>query len=76
MSRILILAVAGVLLLGAPLAADQMLQNDDNTPADGNDAADQQTFTEAVTPFYDFTPILLAVIAIGAILAGVRVVGR
>ena len=75
MSRILVLAVVGLLLFGAPLAADQMLQNEDVEPADGDDLADQEAFTEAVAPFLDATPFLLVIIVLGIALAGVRALG-
>lgn len=75
MSRILILAVVGLALFATPLAADQMLQNEDVEPADAGDLADQQTFTEAVAPFYAATPYLLVALVIGAMLAAVRAVG-
>ena len=75
MSRILILAVVGLLLFGAPLAADQMLQNEDVEPADADDLADQESFTETTAAFYEATPYLLVALVIGAMLAAVRVVG-
>jgi hypothetical protein len=74
MSRILILAVVGVLLFGAPLAADQMLQNDDVAVDTGNQTT-QDDFAETGASFIEATPILLAALVVGSILVAVRRVG-
>ena len=75
MSRILIAAVVGLLLVGAPLAADQMLQNDDVEPAGDDDLADQEAFVEATTPLFAAAPLFLVALVVGLLLAGVRAVG-
>ena len=75
MSRILIAAVVGLLLVGAPLAADQMLQNDDVEPAGDDDLADQEAFVEATTPLFEAAPLFLVALVVGLMLAGVRAVG-
>jgi len=46
MSRILVLALLGVLLFAAPLAADQALQNPDLQPNSTADAQNQTTIAE------------------------------
>jgi len=74
MSRILIAAVVGVVLLGAPLAADQMLQNDD-VAVDTANQTTQDDFAEVGASFINATPILLAALLVGVILAAVRRVG-
>jgi hypothetical protein len=74
MSRILIVAVVGVLLFGSVLAADQMLQNDDVAVDTGNQTT-QDDFAETGASLIDATPILLSALVVGAILAAVRGVG-
>jgi hypothetical protein len=74
MSRILVLVVVGVLLFGAPLAADQMLQNDDVAVDTGNQTT-QDDFAETGGQLIEATPILLAALVVGTILAAVRRVG-
>ena len=76
MARILIAAVVAVLLLGAPLAADQMLQNPDLEPASASADTQQQDFAEATAPFIDVgVPVSLFALTVGAILVAVRRVG-
>lgn len=74
MSRILVLAVVAVLLFGAPLAADQMLQNDD-VAVDTDNQTDQDDFAEATMPFLELAPYLLFAIVVGMMLAAVRAIG-
>ena len=74
MSRILVLAVVAVVLLGTPLAADQMLQNDD-VAVDNTTQTDQDDFAEAAMPFIELAPAFLLVIAVGIMLAAVRTLG-
>lgn len=74
MARILIAAVVGVLLLGAPLAADQMLSNPDVAVDTGN-VTQQDEFTEPGASLIEATPIVLAALVVGAILAAVRRIG-
>jgi hypothetical protein len=71
MSRILLAAVVGVLLLGAPLAADQMLSNPD-VAVDTNNTTTQDEFAETGATFVQATPILLAALVVGALLVAVR----
>ena len=75
MSRILVLAVVGLLLFGGVLAADQMLQNDDVQPADADDLADQETFAESVGTLIQATPVFLFALVVGILLVGVRALG-
>lgn len=76
MSRILILAVVGLLLFGGLLAADQMLQNPDVEPADADDAADQEAFVEATTPFVNAAaPVVMFALIIALMLVGARAAG-
>lgn len=70
----MVAVVVGALLLGAPLAADQMLQNDDVAVDTGNQTT-QDNFAQTGADFLQVTPILLAVLVIGSILAAVRRVG-
>ena len=74
MSRILVLAVVAVVLLGTPLAADQMLQNDDVAVDTGNQT-DQDDFAEAAIPFIEFAPAFLLVLVVAIMLAAVRTLG-
>ena len=74
MSRILVLVVVAVLLFGAPLAADQMLQNDD-VALDADNQTDQDDFAEATMPFIEFAPVFLFVLVVGIMLAAVRTLG-
>lgn len=74
MARILIAAVVGVLLLGAPLAADQMLSNPDVAVDTGN-VTQQDEFVEPGASLIEATPIVLAALVVGAILAAVRRIG-
>jgi len=75
MSRILILAVVAVLLLGGVLAADQALQNPDLEPANNATDAQQEQFVEASTAFLDAAPVLLFALVIGTVFAAIRVIG-
>jgi hypothetical protein len=75
MSRILVLGVVGVLLLGGVLAADLMLQNPDVEPANNSTDAQQQEFIEATAPILQATPIALLALVVGLLLAGVRSMG-
>lgn len=76
MSRILILVVAGLLLFGGTLAADQMLQNPDVEPENADDAAAQEEFIEATAPILQGgAPIIVFALIVGLLLAGVRAVG-
>ena len=71
MARILIAVVVGVLLLGAPLAADQALDNPD-VAVDTNNTTQQDEFAETGATFLEATPILLAALVVGALLVAVR----
>jgi hypothetical protein len=76
MSRILVLGVVGVLLLGGVLAADLMLQNPDVEPANNSTDAQQQQFVEATAPFVQAgAPVALLALVVGLLLAGVRAMG-
>lgn len=75
MSRILVLGVVGVLLLGGVLAADLMLQNPDVEPANNSTDDQQQQFVEAATPILQATPVAMLALVVGLLLAGVRSMG-
>jgi len=75
MSRILVLAVLGVLLFAAPLAADQALQNPDLQPNSTADAQNQTAIAETSIATTGLVPPLLLVVAVGVLLVGVRSLG-
>jgi len=75
MSRILVLALLGVLLFAAPLAADQALQNPDLQPNSTADAQNQTTIAETSIGLTETLPPLLLVVAVGGILFAVRSMG-
>lgn len=76
MSRILVLCVVGVLLLGGVLAADLALSNPDIEPTNNSTDAQQQQFAEATTPMVQAgAPVALLALVVGLLLAGVRAFG-
>jgi len=75
MSRILVLAMLGVLLFAAPLAADQALQNPDLQPNSTADAQNQTAIAETSIATTELLPPLLLVVAVSVLLVGVRSLG-
>ncbi|MDR9381771.1 MAG: hypothetical protein RI560_08910 [Natronomonas sp.] len=74
MSRMLVLVVVALMLFAAPLAADQMLQNED-TAVDTGNQTQQDDFAEASTVFFDFAPALLLALVVGVLLMAARTLG-
>ena len=73
MSRIFAFVAVAILLFGAPLVADQALQN--NEPTDANVSQNQTDMTETATGFVEVAPFALFAFVVGAMLVGVRAAG-
>jgi hypothetical protein len=77
MSKLLVVGVVAVLLLGGALAADLALSNPDLEPADATDDSRQQQFTEVGGSFIQLAaPIALFGGVAAAAIAGVQAMRR
>jgi len=75
MSRLFLVVVLAVTLLGSTIAADAMLDNPDVESANNTTADQQQQFAETGATFVDAAPIALAALVVGSLLMAVRVMG-
>jgi len=75
MSRLFLVVVIAVTLLGATLASDAMLDNPDVQSQNNTTADQQQQFAETGATLMSAAPIALAALVVGSLLMAVRVMG-